>query len=311
MNVICKEIQELNNIHNSYTRNHVEIKPQLYKCPSEIKSRMPMLKHGIEYYSDIRIPIHILFFTEIQNDCLDRFHIIMTILRYMLQFPNNLTSIRIDFAFTDISKTLPHTGLIGPSTLNTGYTIGNQIVVYREEEWLKVCIHECIHLFNYDIELRNKPKILYPLFPISKKIHVNESYCEIWARILNCCVISVMNNIKVEQLLKTEGNFAIEQMVKILNYMNLTYIQLTNPDTIYKEKTNAFAYLVIPAILLHDPSFFVTWCKDQNTYMLPIENADAYIKLIQSKYTEPSFLKNVHHTNTSLSTTMSINNIHL
>jgi hypothetical protein len=227
----------------------------------------------------------------------------------MLQFPNDVTTIQVDFAFTSVPKQLPSHGVIGPSTLNTGYTLGNQIVVYREEEWLKVFIHECMHLFLYDSELRDKPTLLYSLFPI--QIQVNESYCELWARILNCCVISVMNHISLEQLLEKERTYSSEQLVKVLQYMKLTYPQLMDKTTNYKEETNAFAYLVIPAILIQDPYAFVKWCVKHNKHMLPIQSSHDYGALIKQNYKSQEFLKTLQSTNSSLSTKMSINNIHL
>ena len=81
--------------------------------------------------------------------------------------------------------------------------------------------------------------------------------------------------------------------------------------TDYKEETNAFAYLVIPAILIQDPYKFVTWCTKNNKDMLPIQSANDYAKLIQANYMSPEFLNTLHSTNSSLSTKMSINNIHL
>uniref|UniRef100_A0A6C0B9M4 Uncharacterized protein n=1 Tax=viral metagenome TaxID=1070528 RepID=A0A6C0B9M4_9ZZZZ len=310
MNEICTHIKKFNDMPNKYERFEIQIDPTMYECPPEVNEDMKNLTYGIEYNSELTIPIRLLFFTKTQNDCLDRFHIVMTLLRYMLQFPNTLTSVQIDFAFTSVPKELPKqkNEVIGPSTLNTGYTTGNQIVVYREEEWLKVFIHECMHLFLYDLELRDKPTILYSLFPISKQINVNESYCELWARILNCCVISVMNHISLEQLLEKEKKHSSEQLIKVLRYMKLTYPQLMDKTTDYKEETNAFAYLVVPAILIQDPYQFVVWCKQHNENMLPIQSSPAYVKLIQSKYKSQDFLQS---TNSSLSTKMSINNIHL
>lgn len=311
MNKICNDIKKYNNVQNKYQRFPVQINPTLYECPHEIIQDMNTLTYGIQYNSHLSIPVRLLFFTKTKDDCLHRFHIAMTILRYMLQFPNTIDSIEVVFAFTTVRKQLPTHGLIGPSTLNTGYTSGNQIVVYREEEWLKVFIHECMHLFKYDLELRDKSELLYPLFPISRTIQINESYCEIWARLLNCCVISVLNSVELDSLLEKERKHSLQQMVKILHYMNLTYPQLMDKHTNYKEKTNAFAYLVIPAILIQDPSLFVKWCKKNNTHMLPIQHADNYIALIQSKYNSKNFLSVIPKSNSSLSTKMSINNIHL
>ena len=310
MNKICNDIKKYNSVKNKYERFPVQINPADYECPSEIISDMNTLTHGIQYNSRLTIPVQISFFTKTNQDCMDRFHIAMTVIRYMLQFPNTLSSVEIVFAFTSVRKQLPTHGLIGPSTLNTGYTIGNQIVVYREEEWLKVFIHECMHLFDYDAELRDKSELLYPLFPISRKIQLNESYCEIWARVLNCCVISVLNNVHLDHLLEKERQHSLQQMVNVLHYMGIKYPQLMDKNTVYKEKTNAFAYLVIPAILIQDHSLFVKWCKKNNTHMLPIQHADKYVALIQSSNSE-EFLNVIPNSNSSLSTKMSINNIHL
>jgi hypothetical protein len=309
MNEICTHIKKYNDMPNKYQRIEVQIDPTSYECPTEVIQDMETLTYGTQYNSELTIPVRLFFFTKTKEDCNNKFHIVMTLLRYMLQFPNTLQSLQVDFAFTSIPKQLPTHGIIGPSTLNTGYTIGNKIVVYREEEWLKVFIHECMHVFLYDEELRNKPKLLYSMFPIS--VHVNESYCEIWARILNCCVISVMNDTSLEHLLKKERKHSSEQLVKVLNYMKLTYLQLMDENTHYKENTNAFAYLVIPAILIQHPYSFVTWCKKNNKDMLPIQTASAYVQLIQQHYKSQKFLKTLHSTNSSLSTKMSINNIHL
>jgi hypothetical protein len=311
MNKICNDIQKYNSIKNKYERFPVQINPSLYKCPVEIISDMNTLTHGIQYNSHETIPIKLLFFTKTNQDCIDRFHIAMTVLRYMLQFPNTLNFIEVVFAFTSVQKHLPTHGLIGPSTLNTGYTIGNQIVVYREEEWLKVFIHECIHLFDYDAELRDKSELLYTLFPISRTIHLNESYCEIWARILNCCLISVLNNVDVDFLLEKERQHSLQQMVNVLHYMGILYPQLMDKDTDFKENTNAFAYLVIPAILIQDPYLFVKWCKKNNKSLLPVEHADKYVALIQTTYNSKDFLNVIPKHTSSLSTKMSFNNIHL
>ena len=310
MNKICNDIKKYNSIKNKYERIPVQINPSDYQCPAEIMSDMNTL-HGIQYNSRLTIPVKLMFFTKTNEDCIDRFHIAMTILRYMMQFPNTLSSIEIVFAFTSVRKQLPTHGLIGPSTLNTGYTVGNQIVVYREEEWLKVFIHECMHLFDYDSELRNKSELLYPLFPISKKIQINESYCEIWARLINCCVISVLNNVQLDLLLEKERKHSLQQMVNVLHYMGIKYPQLMDKHTAYKENTNAFAYLVIPAILIQDPYLFVKWCKKNNKTLLTIQHADKYMELVQMTYNTKEFLNVIPKSTSSLSTKMSINNIHL
>jgi hypothetical protein len=316
MEQICMDLKHYNDVSNPYLRIHVKLDPTLYQdhCPPEIIENMHSLHYGIQYNSTILVSndVKIRFFTKTDNNCLHQFHIVMTVLRYMVQFSKKPKHISVDFIFTDVKKHLPiHKGeIISPSILNTGYTDGLQIVVFRQEEWLKVFIHECIHFFMYDQILRDKPMLVYRLFPICKKVDVNESYCEVWARILNCCIISVINVFPVEILLERERNYSIEQMVKILNYMGLEYQDLWNETTKYNEGTNAFAYLVLTAILMQNPTRFVNWCKQYNTSMITIENPDEYVSLIEKNYKKSKFLKSLH-TNSSLSTTMTINNIHL
>lgn len=315
MEQICMDLKHYNDVSNPYIRKKIQLDPTLYTdhCPPEIIDDMQTLHHGIEYNSTILVSndVTIRFFTKNKNNCLHRFHIAMTVLRYMVKFASTPTHISVDFILTNVKKTLPEQKgkLIGPSTLNTGYTNGVKIVVFRKEEWLKVFIHECMHFFKYDQQLRDKPMLVYKLFPIYTKVDVNESYCEIWARILNCCIISVINVFPVDLLLERERTYSIEQMVKVLNYMDLRYEDLWNEKTKYKEGTNAFSYLVLSAILIQNPNSFVNWCKTNNTSMLTIENPDEYVSLIARKYKNPKLL--TMYTNSSNSTTMSINNIHL
>ena len=317
MNQIFMDLLRFN-VSNPYNAFAAQINPQKYNkpykfsCPPEIIKRMYAMKHGVLYKSVIsKQPIEIFFFTHKYDNCLNRFHIVMTILRYMMHFVPP-KPVKVDFVLTDIKKQLPLRGeSIGPSTLNTGYTDGINIVVYREEEWLKVFIHECMHFFMYDAELRDKPRLLSHLFPVHTTLNVNESYCEIWARILNCCVIAVMNGKDIDTLLENEKKFSAQQMVKILNYMDLTYDDLTHKGIEFHEDTNTFAYLVIAAIAMHDPKKFVHWCSTNNTILLRIKNANDYVDFIQKRYQLHSFKTMTHTTNRSLSTKMSINNIQL
>jgi hypothetical protein len=312
MNQLCLDISKYNNIPNKYTSFIPSFNPHEYQCPLEVTKNMSCIKHGIQYVSEINgVKVIINFFTKEKHSYLDHFHIVMTLLRLMIT--KHYTDIQIDFIFTDVKKTLPMSGRVGPSTLNTGYIIRNKVVVYREEEWLKVCCHECIHLFLYDEALRDNTMLVYSMFPISKTIQLNESYCEIWARLVNCCIISVVNNISIKTLILQEQQFSIEQMVKVLRYMKLNYEDLWNNNTKYEEDTNAFAYLVIPAILIQDS--FVEWCSEHNDLLFHIsdKHVDEYIKLIKQNYKQPSFMNKINKTKISLNkyTRMSKHNIYL
>jgi hypothetical protein len=69
----------------------------------------------------------------------------------------------------------------------------NDIVVYRKEEWFKVLIHESFHAFGLSFIESDMPdgvdaamqRLLQRTYAISHPVRVYETYCEIWARILN------------------------------------------------------------------------------------------------------------------------------
>jgi hypothetical protein len=313
MQHLCNELLKYNTLPNKYLKSHLNPKLDIseYECSDKVKKQMYKLKHSVEYHGVIQSSkIRIRFFTIVKEDCIHHYQIIMTILRFMLHY-NPIPIINIDILFTDVKKILPDKGIIGQDTLNTGYTIGNTIVVYREEEWLKVFIHECMHLFGYDLILRNKSELIYTIFPVNNHIQLNESYCEIWARILNCCIISIVNDIPVKKLVDKESEFSLNQMVKILDYMNLSYSDLFNPKIKFHENTNTFAYIVIAGILMTDPYYFVEWCSIHNSPFIRITDENEYVKLIKMKCKLPIFLKPKKIKYTSNSTVMTINNIHL
>ena len=63
-----------------------------------------------------------------------------------------------------------------------------RIVVYRKEEWFKVLIHETMHNYGLDfstLDLSRANKKLRSIFSIQTDIKIFESYCEIWARVMN------------------------------------------------------------------------------------------------------------------------------
>ena len=85
-----------------------------------------------------------------------------------------------------------HNNILRPVNVNGGVSdvceTDANIIVYRKEEWFKVFIHETMHNYGIDFSLlniTNANKRLQNIFSIKKDIKIYESYCEIWARIMN------------------------------------------------------------------------------------------------------------------------------
>ena len=85
-----------------------------------------------------------------------------------------------------------HDKVISASHVNGGLSnicqIDGRILVYRKEEWFKVLIHESMHNYGLDfsiLDISMANKKLHSIFSIQTDIKIFESYCEIWARVMN------------------------------------------------------------------------------------------------------------------------------
>ena len=228
----------------------------------------------------------------------------------------NCLELTVFFYFTHFQKLLP-TGnnvVLGQTHANTGFTKNcskqNEIVIFRKEDWFKVFIHESFHCFNldfshsYNIDCNIK---MYELFAINSNIYLFEAYSEFWANILNVlfCNFIVNGEKNIQHDVNTalmyidlERTFSLFQMVKILNYMGMSYRSLILKDIEYNssyiEKTNIFSYYIIKTILLMNFQEFLQWCEDHNTTLIKFNSKQSHqlelCKFIKSMYNSPRFI---------------------
>ncbi len=85
-----------------------------------------------------------------------------------------------------------HNNILKPVHVNGGLSdtcqTSGKIIVYRKEEWFKVFIHETMHNYGLDfstLNITNANIRLQKIFTIHKDVKIYESYCEVWARIMN------------------------------------------------------------------------------------------------------------------------------
>ena len=186
-------------------------------------------------------------------------------------------TITVYIYLSSLKKELPiHSSIIiDQNHANTGFTknctVNSEIVIFREEEWFKVFLHESFHNFSLDFSDMNIDHInkqILQLFPLANsEVTAYEAYTEFWAEIMNAAILAIVtpsnqtrhtNGFKNEytpelkngvigvttptlnEFLKTcefiincERNFGIYQLVKILKHMNLTY-----SDLIKREERN-------------------------------------------------------------------------
>ena len=215
------------------------------------------------------------------NNCVNK---IFVILEFLSQFSEKNCGKRLTlfFYFTEFKKRLPEdqTKVLGPYEVNTGFTkqcaVNNEVVIYRKEEWFKVLIHELMHSFGLEFRpsynIRNKMK---ENFNIKSKFLIEESYAEVWARIINCifCSYFSLKNkrsksnflLNVKFTMELERGFSLFQCGKILSHMNLRFKDLMDPvnyKLIFRENSNIFSYYILGAIFMNNFPIFLKWCNN-------------------------------------------------
>jgi len=212
----------------------------------------------------------------------------------------------ITFYMTPFKKELQ--GTVTPMDVNTGFTKGNQVVLFRKEEWLKVFIHECFHLFCLDfheIDVDYKA-MLQPMFRVNSKYMMIEPFCEFWARTLNTALFSywIKKNISYEEFeryfhmnLNLERAFGLVQMKHYLSHFNLDYTNLvtTKETPTYTESTEGFSYYVLTPILFFHFQQTMNWFVDHNETLLHFKRNTRHVHLfchyLKSIYAQDKFLK--------------------
>jgi hypothetical protein len=197
--------------------------------------------------------------------------------------------------------------VIGPVHINTAFTRAcaknGQIIIFREEEWFKVFIHETFHSYGLDFATQAHPALtraLRAIFPLDIDFNAYEAYAETWARIINCvfCSFNALQDKKNQSeflsnlnfCLEMERMFALYQCVKVVGFMGLHYTDLNGAKAkhLYKENTHVFAYYVLTAIFLNDQVGFMLWCKENNTSLFKFkatpESFKKFATYISEKY---------------------------
>jgi len=207
---------------------------------------------------------------------------------------------------TPFNKNLPPstTTVLGPDQVNTAFTSAcapkGQIIVFREEEWFKVFIHETFHAYGLDFATSNGnnykefKKQIAAIFPIKSDFDLYEAYTETWARIINCllCSFNSLENKKDKKAfmenfllcIELERMFALYQCIKVLSFMGLHYKDLhmkenTLSAQLYNEDTHVFAYYVMTAVFLNDYEGFLLWCRKNNTTLMKFNGSDKGFQL--------------------------------
>jgi len=204
---------------------------------------------------------------------------------------------------------------LGPPHANTAYTHvcspSTDMVVYRQEEWFKVLIHETFHSLGLDFSTMNIAKVQEMLashFHVNSKFELYETYNETWAELINLIFLGVLSrqsvprmNRNIENLMNMEIRFSMFQSVKVLQHHHLTYSDiLTDKRTnTYREDTNVFCYYVLKSLMLFFINDFMGWCREHNGNLFNFEkkpeSLENFGKFVIQQSQNPEYLQELQH----------------
>jgi len=308
---------------------------EIYKSINE--ESIAMIEYNIKL-GDNKLNIYFLLFKE--SDLLDihkydkriKFIIMWFYVAFAYSKKSYGKKINLFLYLTSQNKTIPTNKLAILNTVNcntavtTACEINGDILIFREEEWFKVLIHETFHLLcldfanmpNYILSEFNKK--IRGIMPVRSDYNLYEAYSEFWATIWNCAfcsynIIDVKNFTNfasyMDYCIQIEIIFSIFQMNKVLRFMGLSYSQLYIKDEtantiarryLYREKTNVLAYYIVKTILLFYHVDFLNWC-DRNNGLSMVQfrntrlNLMEFARFIEQKYKSRKFLEMISEIN--------------
>jgi len=171
---------------------------------------------------------------------------------------------------------------ITPMNVNSGMNQFNDtesdICIFRNEEAIKVIFHEIIHslrLSNLDSDEEITERLCQKYNLESKDILIDESYTEIWAKILNCYFISSLTSSQTKfqhfiTLLSVEQEFSIYQANKVKHFVN------NSNDKNLDKDTNVSAYYLVVGEIFTDFTGFINMCQ-LNPYLKDTDKCLEYL----------------------------------
>lgn len=201
--------------------------------------------------------------------------------------------------YCDIKKQHYKKKVIDFENMNSGLSNDNYIILFRQEEILKVFIHELLHNFGLDNHKLSNTKKLKNIFKIDSHNLFNEGYIEFVAIILHSLFVSSIlsnsfNTMKnyFNVIINYEILFSLIQLVKFLNIYNINFLDFFNNNS-YKENTNTFSYIYLKFILIFKYNLFLNYIINYNKIILYNENIIiTYIEVL-SKNNVFIFLNNI------------------
>jgi hypothetical protein len=176
---------------------------------------------------------------------------------------------------------------------NTAFTTScpkrGEIILYRQEEWFKVLMHESMHLFGLDSSgMSTQPTRIQQHFQLKDTVRVFEAYTEAWATLFHVAFCAWEIGNRTTTTTTTTQNTLL--LARHFLQCEITWSQSLREWVLqhydygkhpYREKTNVFAYVFLKTLLLQNSNTFLRWCLQHN--------GPSYVPFTQSTTNQEAF----------------------
>ena len=167
-----------------------------------------------------------------------------------------------------LKKLDTYSGFIG-NNVNSGATYfrngkSTKIIVFRQEEFMKVTLHELIHFLQLDFASSGEivTNTVLGTFAINKNykhININEGYTECMALVYNSIFNSILTKTDINLILHCELEHSRKMTDMILGYFGMEHIlqDFNRGNNILIQRSNILAYYFIKYACLLDLETFM------------------------------------------------------
>ena len=212
-------------------------------------------------------------------------------------------------------KFIPKNKYICSDNVNTGVTEANRVImIWRQEEFYKVLIHELIHYFGIDFYIRDDiydklNEKFTKKFLINGFDRINESYTEALAMVIHSVIYALLKQCNIDDILSYEIFFSHLQIAKILYHFGCKSFSEIAKTNMY-QYTSVCSYYIIKCFFMMNYHMLLNFWKEKGFFVL--KNKDDYEKIydailntqvVNEKLIDSCINYLINHTNSSFETT--------
>jgi len=245
----------------------------------------------------------------------NKLEILIKVYIFMNQFFNKRKNLNFIYYSLPLKKQINFNQLkpIDTNNVNSGltslYPNNHYIMIWRDEELLKVYIHEIIHYLELDINMIKMNKIRNIIcIDDESNILPNEAFTDFYAIIIHSLFLSFYKNINYKDILNKEKTYIMNQAGVILSYYGFkSWMDFISPKCkiLIKQNTSIFSYYILKSCLFFNfnksiklmnnkkllENYFIDILLNDKNYILNINNIinnfyvkDDTVSLKMSKY---------------------------